>query len=665
LNPVENHELHQLRQENARLKTLLTQHGIQWKESPVAVDPLSFPLSSAEKVALVRRLFRGRTDVYPLQWESAKGKSGYSPACGNEWKSGICNKPRIKCGECNHRLLLPVTDRVIYDHLTGQHTVGVYPLLTDNTCCFLAIDFDGVDWREDARVIVQSCHELDIPIALEISRSGNSAHVWLFFSDPVPAYEARQLGAALISYTCSRTHQLSLSSYDRLFPNQDVTPKGGFGNLIALPLQKKPRDLGYSVFTDENYVPYPDQWSFLVSITQISRPQLADMITRAAPGRHPLDVAFASEENENKPWQRPLANRLVRLAAFQNPEFYKAQAMRMSVWNRPRIISCAEIYPQHIGLPRGCLEDVLELLKENNIRAEIQDEREEGYAVAANFIGNLRRDQEEAINVLLKYEEGVLCAPTAFGKTVISAALVAQRKVNTLILVHRKELLLQWQERLNTFLELPTGTIGLFGGGKKKLSGKIDIAIMQSLSRLKDVSELLHGYGQIIVDECPHISAFSFESILKQVKSKYVVGLTATPIRRDGHHPIIFMQCGPIRHRAKSPENAPANLEVIPIYLSAPQIPPKTSIQNVFQILANDARRNQHIFIARMRTDERSWCLQKEHIILNYYMKPFPIASTIALYSTGECLKSNARMFSPIIATSRILTQGYFLPPEN
>ncbi len=629
-------ELQQLRKENTHLKTLLTKHGIRWKEESAPAEESiqgtsessSAPLSTKEKVALFRRLFQGRTDVYPLRWESAKGKSGYSPACGNEWKPGVCNKPQIKCGDCDQRLLLPVTDQVIHGHLAGQHTVGVYPLLSDDTCYFLAADFDEADWREDALAFIQSCRELDIPAALEISRSGKGAHVWIFFADPVPAREARQLGAALISHTCDRTRQLTLSSYDRMFPNQDTQPKGGFGNLIALPLQKQPREQGYSVFVDVNFSPYPDQWAFLASVRLMSRPELESAVLRATGGRHPLDVAFVAEEDERKPWQRPLpvssrisgpspeslplilanqifiakadlpqplTNRLIRLAAFQNPEFYKAQAMRLPVWNKPRIIGCAENFPQHIGLPRGCLDAVLELLKQNNIQAEVQDERLSGCKVAVKFIGKLRKDQKAALRTMLTYQVGVLSAPTASGKTVIAAALIARRKVSTLILVHRTELLRQWQERLTTFLDLPKGTLGVIGGGKKKLTGKIDIAVMQSLSRREDLAELLDGYGQIIIDECHHLSAFSFEAILKQAKARNVIGLTATPIRRDGHQPIIFMQCGPIRHIAAQPKSAPTQLEVWPQHLLAPEIPPESGIQDVFRILANDAGRNRRI----------------------------------------------------------------------
>ncbi len=221
-------------------------------------------LSTQEKVALFRRLFRSRKDVYPVRWESkASGKSGYAPACANEWREGVCDKRQVKCADCSNRQLVPLSDSVIYDHLTGKHTIGVYPLLEDDTCHFLAVDFDEAEWRSDARAFVQSCEELGIPIALEISRSGKGAHAWTFFTNRVPARDARRLGTAIISLICARTRQLALSSYDRLFPNQDRLPKGGFGNLIALPLQKEPRDKGYSLFVDSGWHAYADPWAFL------------------------------------------------------------------------------------------------------------------------------------------------------------------------------------------------------------------------------------------------------------------------------------------------------------------------------------------------------------------------------------------------------------------
>jgi superfamily II DNA or RNA helicase len=625
-------ELTALRAENSRLIALLESHGIEWRApqrpSPPPVE--SSRLSTDEKVALFRRLFRGRTDVYPVRWESkTSGKSGYAPACANEWRAGVCEKPRIKCGDCGHRLLIPLSDAVIYRHLAGDHTVGVYPLLEDDSCCFLAVDFDEADWRDDARAFMQSCNALGVPAALEISRSGQGAHAWVFFASRVSARDARRLGTAIISHTCARTRQLRLTSYDRLFPNQDTMPKGGFGNLIALPLQKGPREHGFSVFVDDELRPYLDQWAFLAAIQPMAAHDIEPTILRATGGVHPLDVTFIDDEDLATPWRRentlaqklagpmpksltvtlanliyfekaqlpqPLANRLIRLAAFQNPEFYKAQAMRMSVWDKPRVIGCAENYPQHIALPRGCLDAALALLRENGIGCDLRDERFGGQPLDVSFVGSLRPDQEAAVAAMLPFDAGVLCAPTAFGKTVTAAAMIARRGVNTLVLVHRTELLKQWQERLQAFLGVGKGVVGTIGGGKAKPTGKIDIAVMQSLSRQGEVNPLVEKYGHVIVDECHHVGAVSFDAILKRVKAKYVLGLTATPIRRDGQQPIIFMQCGPIRHTAATPAGVPHDLKVVPHFRHARiDLPQDAGIQDVFRHLANDQARTEAV----------------------------------------------------------------------
>lgn len=623
-----------LQAENVRLIALLEAHGIEWRLSQPAVlvtrESVVSRLSTDEKVALFRRLFRGRTDVYPVRWEGKTiGKSGYAPACANEWRAGVCKKPRIKCGDCSNRLLNPLSDAVIYDHLAGEHTVGVYPLLEDDTCYFLAVDFDEANWRDDARAFMQSCEEMGVPAALEISRSGNGAHAWIFFASRVSARDARRLGTAIISHTCSRTRQLKLESYDRLFPNQDTMPKGGFGNLIALPLQKWPRARGHSVFVNSDLRPYADQWGFLASIQPMVAHDIEPTILRATGGVHPLDVTFIDDEGLATPWKRQststkklagqmpksltvtlanliyfekdqlpqtLANRLIRLAAFQNPEFYKAQAMRMSVWDKPRVIGNAENYPQHIALPRGCLDVALDLLRDNGIACDLRDERFGGVPIDASFVGALRLDQEAAVAGMLHHDAGVLCAPTAFGKTVAAAAMIARRGVNTLVLVHRTELLKQWQERLQAFLGVGKGMVGTIGGGKARLTGKIDIAVMQSISRQGEVNPLVENYGQVIVDECHHVGAVSFGAILKRAKAKYVLGLTATPIRRDGQQSIIFMQCGPIRYTAAKPTSAPHDLEVLPrTRFTRIDLPSDAGIQDVFRHLANDQARTQAI----------------------------------------------------------------------
>jgi superfamily II DNA or RNA helicase len=622
--------------ENARLAALLDAHGIEWRiadrttpryTAEPAIGQVDF--SADEKIAMFRRLFGGRTDIYPVRWENKAGKSGYAPACANEWKLGVCEKPRIKCSECPNRKFLPLTDQVIYDHLAGRHVIGVYPLLPDDTCRFLAVDFDEAQWREDATAFMHSCRELEVPAALEISRSGNGAHAWIFFASPLPARDARRLGSAIISHACARTHQLKLSSYDRLFPNQDTMPKGGFGNLIALPLQKQARAEDRSVFVDDEFMPWPDQWAFLSAVRPMSPADLEPILFRATGGAHPLDVEEVGDDEVSTPWRRrnpadtkipgdlptsltltlanlvyveksaltpPLANRLIRLAAFQNPDFYKAQAMRFPVWDKPRIIGCAENHPRHIALPRGCLDAAMKLLRSNGIECALQDERYAGMPLDVHFHGSLRPDQEAALAALLAHDDGVLCAPTAFGKTVTAAALIARRRVNTLVLVHRTELLRQWQERLQSFLGVGKGVVGVVGGGKSKPTGLVDIAVMQSISKKGEISAIVENYGQVIVDECHHLSALSFELILKRIRARYVHGLTATPQRRDGQHPIIFMQCGPIRHTAARQENAPSLLEVVP--LPRPdtiEVAESAGIQDVFLHLASDPNRTAAI----------------------------------------------------------------------
>ncbi len=573
--------------------------GMPTAVAPVGVHGRS---PSGEKIALFRSLFRGREDVYPRRFESKKtGRSGYAPACGNEWVRGICEKPRIKCGDCPHRAFLPVTDEVIRYHLSGKDKAGqdfiagVYPMLADETCYFLAMDFDKETWRDDVLAVMATCRDLDIPAALERSRSGNGGHIWLFFSDAVPATLARKLGSFLLTETMERRPELGLASYDRLFPNQDTLPKGGFGNLIALPMQKAPRDKGNSVFVDETLTPYPDQWAFLSSIPRLSRERI-ESITRDAESRgRVVGVRFAlTTDDEPEPWNTlpsrrhreppitdplpqqidvvlgdgiylrkadlppALRNRLLRLAAFQNPEFYRAQAMRLSTYEKPRIIACGEDLPSHISLPRGCLEEILTLFAELKIKPLIRDERVAGTPLELHFTGTLRPAQEAASAAMLAHDTGVLSATTAFGKTVLAAHLIAARGVNALILVHRQQLLEQWIERLSSFLGLPAKSIGRLGGGHKKLTGNIDVALIQSLVRKGVVDDRVAEYGHLVIDECHHMSAQSFELVARRAKARFVLGLSATVARKDGHHPIIFMQCGPVRHRVDAKQQADA-----------------------------------------------------------------------------------------------------------
>lgn len=553
------------------------------------------------KVALFRSLFRGREDVYPRRFESrTTGRSGYAPACANEWVRGVCEKPRIKCAECPNRRFLPLTEEVIRWHLSGRDAqgqpfvAGVYPLLLDETCFFLAVDFDKAEWEKDAIALMDACRRLAIPAALERSRSGRGGHVWLFFDEAVPAGLARRLGSHVLTEAMEGRPDIGFDSYDHLFPSQDTLPQGGFGSLIALPLQKRARDRGNSVFLDDRLTPWPDQWAFLASVRRIGRAQVEALVQEAERRGRILGVRLPPDDEDDEPWTAPpsrrrreppltgelprsldlvfgnqlyiakdglhpgLRNRLLRLAAFQNPEFYRAQAMRLSTYDKPRVIACAEDHAQHVALPRGCLEDVQQALGALGIQVAVRDERTAGSPLDVSFCGELRLEQRTAAEALLKHDTGVLAATTAFGKTVVAAWLIAQRGVNALVLVHRRQLLEQWIERLSVFLGLPVKSIGRIGGGRSRPTGLLDVAVMQSLVGKGVVDDRVAEYGHVIVDECHHLSAHSFEQVARQAKARFVLGLSATMTRKDGHHPIIVMQCGPVRHRVSAKAQAAA-----------------------------------------------------------------------------------------------------------
>ncbi len=644
--------LRQLAQEQAEIERQISRLLAEESHSGVHETPAGPSLGmqvydNRAKVKLFRNLFRGRTDVFPLRWENiGAGKSGYAPACANEWKRGLCEKPRVKCSACPNQAFIPVTDQVVANHLRGRgqgggaYVAGVYPVRPDDSCRFLAADFDEAEWRRDVKAFAQICRAWDVPVAIERSRSGNGAHAWIFFAEPVSASLARRLGSALITETLDRTPDVGFASYDRLFPSQDTVPSGGFGNLIALPLQGLSRQAGNSVFLDDDLEPYHDQWAYMAGIRRLKRQTLETLVDAASAAGRILGVRVPVNDEDEEPWLAPpsrrqnppmisgvlpvsltmvmadqlyiprkelspgLVARLMRLAAFQNPEFYAAQAMRLATHDKPRIVSCAELTANHIGLPRGCFDVAMDLFASLGIAVEIDDRRNRGAAIDASFNGVLRPDQESAVNALLPHDIGVLAATTAFGKTVVAARMIAERGVNVLVLVHRRQLMDQWIERLGAFLNAAPGTIGKIGGGKRKPSGQIDIALIQSLVRKGEVDDIVGDYGHLIVDECHHLSAVSFELVARRTKARYVLGLSATVTRKDGHHPIVFMQCGPVRKRvdaraeaARRPFDHHVRIRQTAFRLSDSEANAATvPIQDVYRALAVDEGRNELIF---------------------------------------------------------------------
>jgi len=678
-------------------------------------------ISSDQKIAIFLGLFRGREDVFPKRWDNAKtGKSGYAPACHNEWVRGVCNKPQIKCGDCPNQAFIPMSADVVRKHLAGDggrdHTIGVYSMLKNETCWFLAADFDKEHWQRDAEAFLETCKRRNVPASLERSRSGNGGHVWIFFEQPVAASEARKMGAALLTETMERFPQIGFESYDRFFPNQDTMPSGGFGNLIALPLQRTPREKVNSLFLDERFEPYADQWAYLSSVRRMSSAGVSAIVSDAALRGRILGVRIPLEDEDEKPWMarpsrtRPdipieqklpetveltlgnqlyvakadlppaVINRLIRLAAFQNPEFYLAQAMRLSTFGKPRIIACAEDFPKYIGLPRGCADEAVQLLKSLGIKTRIGDKRNNGNALGAHFLGELLPEQKRATKAMLAHETGVLAATTAFGKTVVAAHIIAQRKTNTLVLVHRRQLMDQWIARLQTFLDLPAGQIGMIYGGKRKPTGVVDVALIQSLVKKDVVDDIVANYGQLVVDECHHLSAVSFEAVARAFKGKYVLGLTATATRKDGHHPIIFMQCGAIRYKVDAKEQAalrPFTHQVITSPTALQFTLPneqKPTINQLYAAVAGDEARNQQIIadVQKCLQEKRNPLIlteRKDHAaLLTERLSPF--CKNVVVLVGGQAAKKRAEIAKQlasipddeerlIIATGRYIGEGF------
>jgi len=459
-------------------------------EPPAGVYKRSDP---ADKVSLFMSLFTGRIDVYAKRWESAKnGRAGYVPDCYSAW-TPLCpksNGERVKCGGCPKQRFIPFDIHAVEKHLTGKLTVGVYPMLPDETCRFLAFDFDAKEYssddsRRDVTAIREVCSEQDIHMAVERSRSGKGIHFWIFFAESIPVSVARKFGSSLITHAMSKHHELSFKTYDRLIPSQDSLPKGGFGNLVALPLQKNPRKQGNSAFVDDNFNAYADQWSYLYHVKKYTLEEVEHFIRQLSPVGELGELHQVSDSEDEKPWEgkkpvaklqkhdfpdrvkivhanmlyvekagilSPALNSLKRLAAFSNPEFYKAQAMRLSTHDKPRIISCSMETEQYMCLPRGLDSEVHKILQEHEVEVTQINETNKGRTINVDFNGELRGEQQQASDALLAHNNGILSATTAFGKTVIGAYLIANRKVNTLVLVHRTSLLQQWIDRLNGFL---------------------------------------------------------------------------------------------------------------------------------------------------------------------------------------------------------------------
>jgi superfamily II DNA or RNA helicase len=683
-------------------------------ESPELPLGKGTPGTNEEKIELFLSLFGARRSVYPKLWINLKkGSKGYSPACSNEWVHGLCEKPRVKCSDCPNQNFPPLDHSAIHSHLIGRHTIGTYAIREDDSCIFLAADFDGDGWMQDVEAYRRAAEQMGNSVGIERSRSGNGGHAWIFFARPVPAVLARRLGTLIVARASSFHQGMKLSTYDRFFPNQDTCPKGGFGNLIALPLQQEPRKSGNTLFLDENFEPLSDQWTYLASLPKIDLAELERLVKTSCSHEKDIEPTESVSLNfdeaalnvipqavrrgdfkgtlkllRNSQITIPLADvptslgaALKRLGTLANPLFYEKQRLRFPTINIPRFIFCGEEHNDKLVLPRGTLHDIEKLVSKAGGKVEIIDKRPDPTTADLSFIGTLTAIQNAAVDAILGHEDGVLVAPPGAGKTVMACAAIARRRTPTLILVHRKQLLDQWSDRLQKFLGLSKNEIHILGKARYP-DAPVALGMFPTLARSEFPEAVLAKYGHVIIDECHHVPAASFEAAMKRCTARCILGLTATPNRKDGLQKILFLQCGPIRHRIDldHSEEQSRTVFVRESSLRLPAGNDRLPIHQIWEHLIQSGERNRAIAsdVASALKEQRFCALlsdRKEHLstLESLLREKLPEESIYRIDgSTNQKLRTTilgnlrskaaeGRPFA-LLATASLLGEGFDMP---
>ncbi len=604
--------------------------------------------SQSTNIPLYKSLFKGRTDIYAVRWQKDE-RSGYMPAYKVDWSN--YNKHKTQGGtfkDYKNKEHIPFDDDAIKSHLSGKETCGIYPLLEDNTSCFIAVDFDKANWKETILKLHNICKDYDLPTYIERSRSGNGGHLWLFFEDAFPAEQSRKIMFELLRHSGIISHFEKEPSFDRLFPNQDYHSGKGMGNLIALPLNGKSGKDGNSCFINpETFEVYTNQWEYLSEIKKISGSQLKELYQRLF-SESPKPV-FVSKIVENKAYEleiiirnqvylkrNQLSQKLISFLReelnFYNSDYLVKKRLNKSTFNTEKFFNLINEADTEVMVPRGFSATLVQFCNKEKIPYKIIDKRTKKDAVDFTSEITLQEHQEIALDKIREKDFGVIVSPPGSGKTVIGLEIITEKRQPALIIVHRKQLFDQWIERIQSFLKIPKKEIGQIGNGKNKIGKHITIAMIQSLSRLQDYSEISNSFGTIIIDECHHIPAKSFREAIVNFNSFYLYGLTATPKRKNNDQKIIFVFIGNILHQINQHDylkerNIKTEINIKETELFAPfdyKIDKYETISKILiydtqrnTLILNDIEQNAHRFKTILILSERKAQVE----ILNLYLK--------------------------------------------
>jgi hypothetical protein len=643
-------------------------------------------MTNQEKLALYTRIFRGRADVYPRRWEK-EGKSGWTPAYSFDWNE--FNSHRAKGGtikDFENKKLLLLTDEILLNHLLGKATIGIYPILKDNTSYFIVADFDEADWKNDSQKFIEECEKTGLKAYTEISRSGNGAHVWVFFEENYPCWKSRSILLELVRRIFNYSEFIKEVSFDRLFPNQDTVTDNGFGNLIALPLQGERVKNNTSVFCDsDTFIPYSDQWEFLKTIRKHSTVELENIyeklftqknnkkITSTISSDSRVHIILNGSIRIKKQELSPKTISFIKeeLNIF-NKEYMVKKKLGKSVFKIEKYFNLIQDNKNEILLPRGFIEKLVNYFKEEKITYKIEEEYKRHKTIKFKSDIKLRNEQIKILSVVKDKTNGIIISPPGSGKTIIALELIAKLGLPTLILVNRNQLLSQWIERTEQFLGIPKIQIGVIGGAKKKIGKEITIATLQSLGRYKNLSEIYDTFGVIIIDECHHIPAKTYRELISSFKSEYLFGLTATHERKHGTEQITEYMIGPIIVEIKETDISNERTFEVIIYPTKMIIPFRYKTDH-YEILAKvisfDSARNELISMAilkEVKSKRKVLVLteRKEHIeVLNLFLRKEIETITISGDDGTHSRKIKLDQikddnFQVLLATGQLLGEG-------